>query len=115
MLFATPLRKEQMEALGGIVQDVRYIGVAEETALAPNYPNPFNPSTVIAYSIAQRGHVELCVHDARGTVIRRLVSRSLDAGKYSVHFNASGLPAGVYLLQLRTVNRVLTRKMLLLK
>jgi hypothetical protein len=115
MLFATPLRKEQMEALGGIVQDVHYVGVAEETALAPNYPNPFNPSTVITYGIAQRGHVELRVHDARGAVVRRLVSRSQDAGKYSVSFDASGLPAGVFLLQLRTANRVLTRKMLLLK
>ena len=66
-------------------------------ALYQNFPNPFNPSTVINYQIAQRGPVALKVYDVLGREVRTLVNEEQPAGSYTVTFDASNLSSGVYL------------------
>ena len=79
------------------------------------YPNPFNPTTVIEYDIAELSDVKLNIFDTQGKIIRVLVDKKQTAGTYRVTFNASQLPSGVYFYTLRTNNYTNTKKMILLK
>jgi len=86
-----------------------------EFSLEQNYPNPFNPATTIKYDIKERTNVELKVFDILGREIITLVNEEKTAGAYSVEFNATSLPSGVYFYQLSAGNFVETKKMVLLK
>ncbi len=83
--------------------------------LSQNYPNPFNPSTSIEYSIPSNEYVSLKVYDILGREIAVLVNQHMNAGNYSVNFNASNLSSGIYFYTLTSGNQNLTRKMLLLR
>ncbi len=83
--------------------------------LQQNYPNPFNPTTMIQYSIPKESNVTLQVFDVLGRLVTTLVNGNQAAGKYSVSFDASKLSSGVYVYQLSTPNKVITKKMMLLK
>jgi hypothetical protein len=83
--------------------------------LAPNYPNPFNPSTTIGYAVPTRSAVELTVHNTLGQLVRELASGEVEAGHHEVTFDAAGLSSGVYFYRLKAGNTILTRKMLLVR
>jgi Secretion system C-terminal sorting domain len=83
--------------------------------LADAYPNPFNPSTKINYSIPGSGFVSLKVFNVLGKEVATLVNEEKPAGSYQVDFNASGLASGIYLYKLQTRNFVETKKMILMK
>jgi len=68
--------------------------------LNQNCPNPFNPSTTISFDIPQQSHVKLVVYDVLGREVRTLVDEEKEPGRYSVTFDASDLPTGVYLYRL---------------
>jgi hypothetical protein len=87
----------------------------EKYQLLQNYPNPFNPSTKISFSLPERGFVNLTVYNSIGQKIKTLISRTLEAGRHTVNFNAEGLTAGIYFYKIETVGFVSTRKMILLK
>lgn len=87
----------------------------EKIYLYQNYPNPFNPVTTIHYDLPSSDHVELIVYDLLGRLVRRLVDTYQFAGSYAVRFNASDLSSGVYIYQLKTAQRVLRKKMILLR
>ena len=107
----------------------------KETALLPNYPNPFNPETWIPYHLAHAADVTLTIYDTKGAVVRRLDLGHQPAGYYTDRSkaaywngcNASGesIASGVYFYQLRAGRSGLsmphrrdysaTRKMLILK
>lgn len=89
--------------------------LVNEFDLLQNYPNPFNPSTVINYQISKSNRVTLKVYDIIGNEIATLVNNHQPAGKYSVEFNASNLPSGIYLYRLEAGDFVQTRKMTLIK
>ncbi|MDX2128523.1 MAG: FG-GAP-like repeat-containing protein [Chloroherpetonaceae bacterium] len=86
-----------------------------EFALEQNFPNPFNPNTVIAYQLPQSGQVTLKVYDVLGREVTTLVNEPKEAGKYQVNFNAAKLASGVYFYQLKSGNFVQTKKMMLVK
>ena len=83
--------------------------------LYQNYPNPFNPATTIRYSVPERSIVQLKVYDALGLEVMTLVNREKPAGNYSVEFNASNLPSGIYFFHLQAGAFSAARKMTLLK
>ncbi len=112
----------------------------QDVELSPNYPNPFNPTTTINYVITSsdlsgRGNlsngqrqiassqaprndainVQLKVYDALGREVATLVNAKQTPGKYSVQFNATNMPSGVYFYTLRAGNLVQTKKMILMK
>jgi streptogramin lyase len=66
------------------------------------YPNPFNPSTQIAFTLASPQHVSLHVFDVMGRSVATLLDESLSAGSRTVRFDASGLPSGTYVVRLLT-------------
>lgn len=83
--------------------------------LSPNFPNPFNPSTKINYSIPNKEFVNLKVYNILGKEVAELVNSYKNEGNYNVTFNADNLPSGVYIYTLTAGNYSKNRKMLLLK
>ncbi len=86
-----------------------------EYSLSQNYPNPFNPSTTISYSIKKAGLVDLIVFDILGIEVASLVNEVKESGNYSVTFNATNLPSGIYFYTLTSGNFIATKKLILLK
>lgn len=84
-------------------------------ALYPSYPNPFNPSTTISYTIPTRSHVTLSVFNTLGQRIAELVNGEKDAGTYDVMFDASGFASGVYFYRLQVGSFTETKRLVLLK
>ena len=84
-------------------------------SLAPNYPNPFNPSTNIGFTLAQTERVELTVYNQLGMPVQELLQEYRDAGTHTILFDAANLPSGLYFYQLKTSNGTLTRSMSLIK
>ena len=80
-----------------------------------NYPNPFNPSTIIRYTIPENGHTSLKVFDLLGREVAILVNEFKVAGTYEARFDASSLPSGVYVYRLVTAGKSLVQKMTLLR
>ncbi|HUI28859.1 MAG TPA: glucoamylase family protein [Candidatus Acidoferrales bacterium] len=84
-------------------------------SLHHNFPNPFNPSTVISYRLSAVSDVTLKVYDVLGREVKTLVDEHQTAGNYSVTLNAANLPSGVYFYRLQAGSYIATKKLLLLK
>jgi hypothetical protein len=84
-------------------------------ALEQNFPNPFNPSTVISYTIPSDASVLLTVYDLFGREIATLVNAPMTAGTHRVNFDASSLPSGSYLYALQADGVVMQKSMQLVK
>ncbi|MDP2172700.1 MAG: T9SS type A sorting domain-containing protein [Candidatus Cloacimonadaceae bacterium] len=85
-----------------------------------NYPNPFNPSTTIAYQIPETGNVRLEIYNMKGQKVRTLVNEQKYSGSHSVLWNGTdqsgrSVVSGVYFYRLVTDNKTLSKRMLLLK
>lgn len=83
--------------------------------LKGNYPNPFNPTTNIAYSVPTNSEVRLAVYDMLGRQVATLVNGVQAPGNYSVNFDATNLSSGMYLYRLQAGNFSQTQKMMLVK
>ncbi|MFI5211695.1 MAG: T9SS type A sorting domain-containing protein, partial [Ignavibacteria bacterium] len=83
--------------------------------LKQNFPNPFNPSTIINYSVPKEGEISLEVFDISGRMISTLVNEVKQAGNYKYDFNAGSLSTGVYFYKLTGDGFTSTRKMILVK
>ena len=84
-------------------------------ALNQNYPDPFNPSTKISYSVPATGLVTLKVYNILGQEVQTLFSGMRNAGNYETTFDGSKLASGVYFYRLQAGNQMLVKKMLMLK
>jgi len=92
------------------------VGLPRETRLLSNYPNPFNPSTIIRYELSEPANVNLTVYDVIGRKVAVLVNnRQTAAGRHEIRFDAGGLASGLYLYRLQTDNFVQARQMMLIK
>ena len=90
-------------------------GGAGHYALLANYPNPFNPTTLIRYSIPTAGFVSIEVYDALGRLLSSLMREQKEAGNYEMQFDASTYKSGAYFCRLVSGRNVLTTRLLLLK
>lgn len=86
-----------------------------EADLIGNFPNPFNPSTTVAYSLRSPQHVRLTVWDLSGQLVAVLVDETQEAGYHEVPFHAGDLPSGTYFLRLQVAGEVQARQMILMK
>jgi uncharacterized lipoprotein YddW (UPF0748 family) len=80
-----------------------------------NYPNPFNPKTVISYKLSVISYVELTIYNLLGEKIVTLVSEQQQAGYHQVQWDASGYATGVYFYQLKTDSKMDMKKMILVQ
>ena len=90
-------------------------GEVNTYSLSNNYPNPFNPTTKIKSQIPELSLVVLKVYDVLGNEIATLVNEEKPIGSYTVEFDASTLPSGVYFYQLKAGDFIQTKKMILMK
>ena len=93
---------------------------AHAFTLGDAYPNPFNPSTTIPFSLSEQARVNIEVFDLAGRQIRTLADAEYTAGSYSVVFNGAGLASGIYIVRTQVAdqsgkNYVLTTRLSLLK
>jgi len=83
--------------------------------LAQNFPNPFNPSTTISYSLPKAGVVTLAIFNTLGQKVKEVVNGFQEAGNYTVSLNASDLSSGNYIYNISLNGQSINKKMLLLK
>lgn len=84
-------------------------------SLEQNFPNPFNPTTRITYSIPSGSYVSLKVFDVLGREVSELVDEEQSVGYYKVEFDASGLTSGIYFYRIQAGDFVGTKKMVVMK
>lgn len=89
--------------------------VPENPGLYYNYPNPFNPSTVIKFDVSKQQNVSIEIYDMLGRKTESLVNEKLQPGKYEVTFNGTGYPSGIYYYRMQAGDYSETRKMLMVK
>ncbi|MBI2417051.1 MAG: T9SS type A sorting domain-containing protein, partial [Ignavibacteriales bacterium] len=88
---------------------------ANTFSLEQNFPNPFNPETVIRYTLPVSSNVRLRVFDVIGNEVATLVNSVQEAGTHSARFNGAGMASGIYLCRIEAGNFVTVKKMSLLK
>ncbi len=96
-------------------EDEGFNTMPDEISLSQNFPNPFNPSTNISFTITEPGFVSLAVYDVLGRQVGLLVNETKPIGEFTVSFDARDLSSGLYIYQLRTAGTVINRQMTLIK
>lgn len=104
----------------GVSDEQDASGVPEVIVLHQNFPNPFNPTTTIAFGIQEPGSIRLSVYDILGREVAVLADGMRAAGEFRETWNASDVPSGLYVCRLRVSSadgsqRQIARKMLLMK
>ncbi len=113
-LESGPLPFEENPAFSTAIDEIAG-EIPTRISLDQNYPNPFNPTTTFEYAIDQAQHVRVRVYDLTGRVIATLVDGVQPAATYRVTFSGQDLASGLYVYQLETPSRTITKKMVLLK
>jgi hypothetical protein len=103
------------EVVGGPTAVENAGAVPYEYKLETNYPNPFNPSTTINYTLKNQGSITLRVYNMLGQQISTLVNEVQQAGPHSVTFDASRLSSGVYFYSIESGSFRASKKMILMK
>ncbi len=94
--------------------------IATDYRLSDNYPNPFNPTTVIQYTVPKAGKVSIAIYNVLGEKVKTLVNAVMTPGTYSAIWNGTDdngkrVTTGVYFYQLKAQNAVITKKMTFIK
>jgi len=95
--------------------DVDDVAQADDFRLGNNYPNPFNPITMIPYELNENAYIEIKVYDINGRLVRTLYGGYQLAGSYEVRFDASNLSSGMYICTLQAGGKKVARKLTLIK
>jgi hypothetical protein len=83
--------------------------------LFPAYPNPFNPTTTIQFSVETHRNASLQIFDITGQLVETLVNGQIGSGFHEIKWNAGGFASGVYFVRLQNGNHLINQKLLLLK
>ncbi len=89
--------------------------IPKQFELKQNFPNPFNPSTTINYSVPEKSLVRITIFDISGKEVRTIVNAEHHSGNYSVRFDGSGLASGTYFYKIQAGSFIETKKMMLIK
>jgi hypothetical protein len=89
--------------------------LATNFQLFQNFPNPFNPTTVIRFAVSATTNVELKVFNILGQEIQTLVNEAKPPGRYDLAFNAGSLASGVYFYRLKSGGSIVTKRLVLLR
>ena len=89
--------------------------VIKEFFIYPAYPNPFNSSTTISFSLPEKGFVSLNIFNIAGQKIKTVINGEMPAGLHKVNWNADDVNSGVYFYVIQTSQAVETRKLILIK
>ena len=101
---------------GNAVSSENDLGIPREVELYQNYPNPFNPSSIIRFGVPEQAPVRLEVFDILGRKVMTLLNGEVkQAGRYNITFDGRALASGMYIYRLVIGDKVLTKKMTLIK
>ncbi len=106
---------QQTSPIVGIEKPEEPAELPRRFAVHPNYPNPFNPTTTIAYELPRSGRVEVSIYNILGQKVATLVKGNQKAGRYKLQVDASRWASGVYFFRVRYREQQVIRKMLLIK
>ncbi|MEZ4699233.1 MAG: DUF839 domain-containing protein [Rhodothermales bacterium] len=117
LLLLSRSKAETASSMDADAEATLHVAAETPTAfdLEANYPNPFNPTTTIAFSLPETAQVRLTVFDAIGRTVATLASGELPAGRHEVTFDATGFASGLYYYRLETPSHAVVRQMSLLK
>ncbi len=123
MLYAFFLTYANANQNAGIAYTARQLQLASSTPDVPqsprltisNYPNPFNPSTTIHFTLPKAGQVEITLFNPLGQQVELLLDEFLPAGEHNIVFHADHLASGLYLCSIRSGRHIQTRKMVLVR
>ena len=97
------------------VETQNEVETPKQFSLSQNFPNPFNPNTIISFEIPVGTLVTINLFDVLGRQVKVLMNEIKEAGYYEINFDARELPSGTYVYKLSAGNFVETKKMVLLK
>jgi hypothetical protein len=89
--------------------------IPSSISLGPNYPNPFNPSTIIPFNLEESGAATIAVYDVLGRQVATVADRVFTAGSHTVSFDAASFQSGVYRVVLRSGTEIVSRMITLQK
>ena len=117
-IFADNFGKTERAKLITLAEQM--IGLPRETALAPNFPNPFNADTTIRYSVSVSSHIVIDVYDLTGQSIKRLVEFYHAPGHYTIQWDGTNavtdiVSSGMYVVSMRAEGMMKTQKIMFLK
>ena len=102
--------------IGNLWTDVGHEGnTVNKYSLSQNFPNPFNPTTQINYTLEKSGLVTIKVYDILGKLVATLVNEQQNSGLHTINFNAAKFTSGVYIYQINSGSFTSTKKMILVK
>ncbi|MBU1880561.1 T9SS type A sorting domain-containing protein, partial [bacterium] len=105
----------RIESITGIKELPAEPSLPTAVTLHPAYPNPFNPETLLRFSIPVAGEVMLTIYDLHGRVVTQLQNGWLTPGTYQTQFNGESLAGGIYFAQLKANNMIQMEKLVLVK
>lgn len=121
-VYSRPLEENEIAATWNITFPAVITGIQNEEVflrsdymLFDNYPNPFNPETIIRYTLKEKGFTTLKIYNALGKEVSQLIGEFQNSGNHSIRFNASDLSAGVYYYRLESGSFREAKKMVLIK
>ncbi|MDI6803167.1 MAG: TIGR03790 family protein [Bacteroidota bacterium] len=91
------------------------IALQKTFMLYPNYPNPFNPTTEIKFTLENKAKVTLMVYNSIGQEVDELINGEINEGTHSIKFDGSNLASGIYYSVMQSTNGILIQKMILIK
>jgi len=98
------------------IKEITGLELPKSFSLKQNYPNPFNPETAINYLLPINSKVEISIYNISGQKVETLVSKKQAPGNYTINWDASGLSSGVYIYLLKSDDRfIASKKMILLR
>ena len=114
-----PFNRIEEQPIGQIVtsplEQLDFEEHSSESFEISSYPNPFNPTTTIQFTLPEATHVSLIIYDMLGREVKRLVEGPLATGEHSIPWDASGLPSGMYLYRIQAGNFTATNHIVLAK
>lgn len=103
------------------IQDTKKISLLNKPfSIFQNFPNPFNPTTTIKYELSESGFIDITIFNIKGQHIKTLFSSKQTNGTYHLEWNGRNengtqVPTGIYLYQIKCNNKIITKKMTLIK
>lgn len=83
--------------------------------LYSNYPNPFNPSTIIKFDLPKRNHVSITIYDMLGQQVHKLLNEGMEPGRYEVKWDVANISSGIYFFEMKTSDFIQVNKMVIMK
>ncbi len=84
-------------------------------SLSQNFPNPFNPSTIISFEVPSKSQVSISIYDIRGNFIEEIVNGAYSSGKHTINFDAKSYSTGIYFYKLKSEGASFTKKFMVIK